>query len=65
MYELRMIHVYLQMEPFIPCSSSPCKNGGTCVVNGCGPLSHYRCECDSINTGKHCEEWTGIDHVMY
>ena len=37
----------------LPCSSSPCRNGGTCNNNAGG--SGYTCNCPSTHTGTNCE----------
>ncbi|XP_067139289.1 agrin-like isoform X1 [Centruroides vittatus] len=35
-----------------PCSSLPCQNGATCIVD---ESAHYKCICQAGYTGKECE----------
>ncbi|XP_031571293.1 EGF-like repeat and discoidin I-like domain-containing protein 3 [Actinia tenebrosa] len=45
-------------EAKITCfNNSPCKNGGTCLVDSSVPVG-YRCTCTLFNTGLKCENWT-------
>ncbi|KAL9987715.1 hypothetical protein ACROYT_G002065 [Oculina patagonica] len=38
-----------------PCRSSPCSNGGTCILTA--RCNGYKCTCHALNTGEHCEHW--------
>ncbi len=44
---------YLSFHSVTPCTSSPCKNGGTCTVKG---VDSYFCECTRGRYGDNCEE---------
>ena len=44
-----------------PCSSSPCQNGGICVVNH--KFETFECLCESGFVGEFCEK--GIVDVIY
>ena len=44
-----------------PCQTSPCENGGTCIVVGAGSDFDYFCRCDQTgHVGRRCEngEWS-------
>ncbi|XP_071520487.1 uncharacterized protein [Panulirus ornatus] len=37
-----------------PCASSPCMNGGQCLVFGRGRRGSYQCLCDPSHRGRRC-----------
>ena len=42
-----------ESAPFNPCISSPCQNGGRCVISKY--QGSYYCACDTRYTGRFCE----------
>ncbi|XP_065194727.1 uncharacterized protein LOC135826021 isoform X3 [Sycon ciliatum] len=42
------------------CSSSPCKNGGTCQETSEG----YTCQCPTLYTGRHCQRQWLSKHIL-
>ncbi|XP_065195228.1 uncharacterized protein LOC135826547 isoform X2 [Sycon ciliatum] len=42
------------------CSSSPCKNGGTCQETSEG----YTCQCPTLYTGRHCQKQWLSKHIL-
>ena len=46
-----MVLYCISGAPADACSSAPCRNGGTCDVDG----SDYRCTCAQGYEGRNCE----------
>ncbi|XP_065195231.1 uncharacterized protein LOC135826548 [Sycon ciliatum] len=42
------------------CSSSPCKNGGTCQETSEG----YTCQCPTLYTGRHCQRHWWSKYIL-
>ena len=47
-----MVHVCLLLIEQMPCQLNPCRNSGTCIVNGNGT---EQCECASLFKGSECQ----------
>ncbi|XP_028516867.1 uncharacterized protein LOC110245784 [Exaiptasia diaphana] len=47
------------LEALPACSSSPCRNGGTCRLAGCN--DDYTCDCAEDYHGEYCEKCIGLD----
>ncbi|KAJ8299452.1 hypothetical protein KUTeg_023512 [Tegillarca granosa] len=52
-----LIFIITFIQEHSPCYLDPCKNGGTCTVDG----TSYRCECLKIYSGANCETQLEIE----
>ena len=48
-----MVGVSFSIPETLPCDSSPCENGGTCLNTNSD--TSYVCECDPVYCGTNCE----------
>ena len=54
----------VSVADFLSCSSSPCKNGGTCVNQAFS--NAYKCKCPQPYHGTNCEQCKcRIQHLQY